>query len=463
MGDAYQILTCAPVPDDPWQRSGGADALVLPVSTLHHHYGCLYVLVDRRGDVEPYVPFVGNFAAELALTLDNKRQQSELATANEQLQESQMEYGLLFSRMTNGFAVHEIITDETGKAVDYRFLDANEAFEQLTGLSRSDILGRTVLEVIPDLEPSWIERYGEVALTGRQIQFESAAESLGKYYMVVAYSPSPGRFATVFSDITERKRREEILGKAASEAEAAYEREHELAEQLQKLLLPAVPQVRGLEIDAVYEAASDVARVGGDFYDLAELPDGRIMLAVGDACGKGIRATRRMAMTRFTLRAFASAGLEAGEWLREVNRAVHSDLDGDESDFVTVALVLLDRQHRRVEYAIAGHPRPYAIDGSGARELYQDPALPLGVDAGARFATSVDRLDPEGVLLLFTDGLSEAMNDDHRLFWDELPSALAGAAAQPVAGEAARLVDQARRFAGGHLRDDTAVVLVRIP
>ena len=332
----------------------------------------------------------------------------------------------------------------------------------LTGLSRSEILGKTVLEVIPDLEPSWIERYGEVALTGRQTQFENAADALGRYYMVVAYSPSPRRFATVFSDITDRKRREEILGKAASEAEAAYRREHEIAEQLQISLLPVIPQVRGLEVDAVYEAASDIARVGGDFYDLMELPDGRVMLAVGDACGKGVRAARRMAMTRFTLRAYAMAGLDADAWLSEVNRAVVSDLERDEPDFVTVALVILDRQRRRVDYAIAGHPRPYVVDASSVRELSQEPALPLGIDDRATYVTSIDVLSKGSVLLLFTDGLSEARTDGG-LFWDELPAAAARLAGRPLAGEAARLVDEARRFAGGRLRDDTAVVLVRIP
>ena len=113
--------------------------------------------------------------------------------------------------MANGYAVHEIICDQIGKPVDYLFLEVNKAFEKITGLKAADIIGRTVLEVLHPLEPIWIERYGQVALTREPAQFENYSSALGKYYEVHAISPEPGKFATIINDVTERKKMEDLL------------------------------------------------------------------------------------------------------------------------------------------------------------------------------------------------------------------------------------------------------------
>ena len=103
-------------------------------------------------------------------------------------------------------ALHEIVCDESGQPVDYRFLAVNPEFERLTGLNRKEVVGRRVLEVIPGTEESWIRRYGQVALSGTPIRFTEYAEQLGKHFEVSAYSPAPMQFATVFTDITEQVR-----------------------------------------------------------------------------------------------------------------------------------------------------------------------------------------------------------------------------------------------------------------
>ena len=115
--------------------------------------------------------------------------------------------------MTEGFALHEILLDENGKPYDYRFLDINPAFERLTGLLREDVVGKTHNEVLPNDSPRWVETYGAVALTGEPIQFDNYSPALGKHYEVFAYRPAPGQFATVFMDITERKRQEQKIAR----------------------------------------------------------------------------------------------------------------------------------------------------------------------------------------------------------------------------------------------------------
>ncbi|MDD5092220.1 MAG: PAS domain S-box protein, partial [Candidatus Wallbacteria bacterium] len=117
----------------------------------------------------------------------------------------------LFREMFDGFALHEIVLDEMGIPADYRFLAVNPAFERMTGLKSVDIIGRTVLTVMPDLEHHWIETYGRVALTGEPIVFDSFSGPLDKYFEVTAFRPAAGRFACIFSDITARRRAEEAL------------------------------------------------------------------------------------------------------------------------------------------------------------------------------------------------------------------------------------------------------------
>lgn len=125
------------------------------------------------------------------------------------LEESRRRYQSLFDNMQEGFALHEIVMDESGRPVDYRYLEANAAFRELTGLP--DPVGSTVKELLPQEDPFWIETYGQVALSGEPICFENFSPALGKGYQVHAFSPRAGQFATIFFDITKRLEAEKAL------------------------------------------------------------------------------------------------------------------------------------------------------------------------------------------------------------------------------------------------------------
>ncbi len=139
------------------------------------------------------------------------------------LQDSEERYRRLFESMNEGFALHELLYDETGKPCDYRFLDINPAFERLTGLKRQEVVGKTVVEVMPGTEPYWIKRYGEVALTGTPAHFESHSSALGRDFEVFAYRPAPGQFAAIFMDVTERKKADVALRKSEARLRLAHD------------------------------------------------------------------------------------------------------------------------------------------------------------------------------------------------------------------------------------------------
>jgi PAS domain S-box-containing protein len=128
------------------------------------------------------------------------------------LNQSKERYRSLFVHMINGFASHEMVFDDHGNPSDYVFLEVNEAFAKLTGLT--DVVGKRVTEVLPGIQDDpadWIGAYGRVATTGHSARYENYSEKLKKWYSVTAYRPSPGQFATVFEDVTQRKVAEEEL------------------------------------------------------------------------------------------------------------------------------------------------------------------------------------------------------------------------------------------------------------
>ncbi|MEE8432266.1 MAG: PAS domain S-box protein, partial [Candidatus Desulfatibia sp.] len=139
---------------------------------------------------------------------------TERKKAEEALSSNEEKYRLLFSNMLDSFALHEIVVDENNKPVDYVFLEVNDAFETMTGLKRTDIIGKKVTEALPGIEndpADWIGLYGKVALTGEVVRFEQYSESLGKWYSVYAYKPQQNQFAVIFEDITQRKKAEEAI------------------------------------------------------------------------------------------------------------------------------------------------------------------------------------------------------------------------------------------------------------
>lgn len=131
------------------------------------------------------------------------------------LRESEQQYRRLFEAMDQGFCVCEMLLNENGEPIDYRFLEVNPIFEKMTELK--DAAGKTALELVPNLEAFWIETYGRVALTGEPARFENGSEAMNKWFEVSAFrvdGPQSLKFAILFTNITDRKVAEIALQKS---------------------------------------------------------------------------------------------------------------------------------------------------------------------------------------------------------------------------------------------------------
>lgn len=138
--------------------------------------------------------------------LNAARNITAIKEAQMALRENEAQYRALFNAMLDAFAAHEMIFAADGSPRDYRFLQVNPAFERMTGLAGADIVGKTVLEVLPGKERKWIDIYGRVVTTGVPYHFQEFSGELDKLYECVAYPIDRSKFAVIFQDITERER-----------------------------------------------------------------------------------------------------------------------------------------------------------------------------------------------------------------------------------------------------------------
>ena len=141
-------------------------------------------------------------------------QNKKLNRSRNIVEKSKSKYKSLFDNMSEAFALHKIIQDEQNKVIDYIFIEINDAYELQTGLDRDKIINKKVSEVFPGIEKdpgNLIETYGKVALSDEPLKFVQFSEHLRKWYAFSVFSPQQGYFATLFSDITEIKKKEKAI------------------------------------------------------------------------------------------------------------------------------------------------------------------------------------------------------------------------------------------------------------
>ena len=235
-----------------------------------------------------------------------------------------------------------------------------------------------------------------------------------------------------------------------------FEHEHGIADTLQRSLLPEqLPEVPGVAVGARYRAGGAGVEVGGDWYDVIPLPDGRVVLVLGDVMGKGLPAAIVMGQLRTAARAYALEGHGPGAVADRLDALVQSS---ERDQMATMICLVVDPESLELRFACAGHPPPMLVRPDGVVEILDSArSLPLGVLPEPAHAEGTAQLEPGATLLLYTDGLIESRGEEIGLGLERLAAA---AAEGPTAPDA--LCDHLLETLECHDRpDDVAVLALR--
>jgi serine phosphatase RsbU (regulator of sigma subunit) len=249
----------------------------------------------------------------------------------------------------------------------------------------------------------------------------------------------------------------------AVESARLYTERARIARTLQSALLPeSLPHIPGVELHALYRAAGELNEVGGDFYDVFPYGGERWMLVIGDVCGKGARAAGVTALARHTLRAAAMLGQTPTGMLDTLHDALRRQPAG--ADLCTACLIALHPrgERARLTVTLAGHPLPVLIDAHGRSRQIGRPGTLLGVLDAIDISEAEAEMGAGETLLLYTDGVPDALSSSPQLAGHELSQPFARAPGVELAellGEIEREVLQA---AEGRLRDDIALLALRL-
>ncbi len=180
------------------------NVLIAPMVIQGKTIGLIALANKKGGFTENDANLAKSFSDLAAIALTYITYQEDLKRQEEQTR-------LLFQNMFIGFALHEVVLNESGKPVDYIIRDINPAYEKLTGLQKELVLNRRIKSVLPHIEDEWIETAGRVALTGKPIRREQYTASLKKYFSITVFCPKINFFATLFDDITAQKQAQQEL------------------------------------------------------------------------------------------------------------------------------------------------------------------------------------------------------------------------------------------------------------
>jgi serine phosphatase RsbU (regulator of sigma subunit) len=252
-----------------------------------------------------------------------------------------------------------------------------------------------------------------------------------------------------------------IAGQAALAIDNArlYQQQKQFADTMQRSLLPrAQPDVAGLHMGEVYESSARVD-VGGDVYDFMTLDDGRLAVVLGDVTGHGVEATADMAMAKFVFRSLAREHPEPGDFLAAANDVIVDEIAPGK--FITMAYLAVDGVRGSVACASAGHPPPRLVLPDGSVRGLEASGLVLGIDADQEYEEVRAEFPVGAVLVVYTDGVTEARREGDLYGVERLDALLAERRDLPPRELAAAVTEDCRSWAGGELGDDVAVVVIR--
>lgn len=239
-----------------------------------------------------------------------------------------------------------------------------------------------------------------------------------------------------------------------------FSEQRRLARALQSGFLAVPEKVSGLRFGHLYRSASDGVVAGGDFYEIVEQSPGRVAFAIGDVFGRGVERTPLSADLKSAIRMAALAAPSPRAVLSLANRAVTRS-DGGEN-LASAFVGLLETGSGRLTYCSAGHPPPVLSRPGEPPAFLGGHEMLLGLERGTRYANSIVSMAAEDMLVLYTDGLSEARDGAGRTYGDKrLLASIAELSSEDVRLVPEALFLDAFSFTGGRLEDDMAILALR--
>lgn len=250
---------------------------------------------------------------------------------------------------------------------------------------------------------------------------------------------------------------------AQRELKAAFDREHNIADTLQKALLPELAgRIDGYSVGVLYQAAAAEADVGGDFYHGMQVDEYSHILALGDVAGKGLAAAVLGAMSKYMMVGFAAETPDPAVLLLRLNEALVTQTSDLDFAFVTLACLLLNTQTDKVYYASGGHEPIMLYRKAADRvELLYPTGKALGIMGGHTFTSVEIEMAPGDFLFIYTDGLPDAGVPDNPLTVEGLAQVVKNEAWRPPLELLDAVYETAFARGGGRLRDDAAGLLLK--
>jgi sigma-B regulation protein RsbU (phosphoserine phosphatase) len=236
------------------------------------------------------------------------------------------------------------------------------------------------------------------------------------------------------------------------------EKELEIAGTIQRQLLPKqLPALPGYEIDAVARPSKNV---GGDYYDLIMLGDGKYAFVIADVSGKGFPAALLVSTLHASLHAYIDGATNLSELVKRLNIVVHKNTEADR--FITLFMAILDPRDGSLTYVNAGHNYPFILrtEQSSIQPL-SSTGLPLGMFDRVEFEQKTVKLEPSEYLVLYTDGVTEAMNKSFLEYGESrLRQMMIGSGDKSASGFLTGIVSDVEKFVAGEPQSDDLTMLV---
>ncbi|MDP8987393.1 MAG: SpoIIE family protein phosphatase [Actinomycetota bacterium] len=443
---------------------GIGSAVIVPLTTHDRTLGTISMAVDRgRTWASDDLELAQELGRRAALAVDNARLYHEMEVAQA---EARFRAALLQAQNEAGVE-GLLVVSPAGEMISY-----NRRFAEMWGIDEEVLASRSDAAALAQASEQVVDaeefvtrarqcyeqprtpRRDEILLRDGRVLDRYGAPLFGDdgaYY----------GWAWYFRDVTEQKRTERALFESG-------ERFAALARTLQESLLPPdLPDVRGVELATRYHPAGEGLDVGGDFYDVFQTSPRAWGIVVGDVCGKGAEAARLTALARYTVRAASMQARTPARILAMLNEALVRqntvEPDGDDERFASVVYASLRRTGNGISLAVSsgGHPPALLVQPDGTVRRVGTGGTLLGLFRNADLVDEALELHPGDVLLLYTDGVTEARGPGGQLGEQGLTEVVrrcAGASARQLAEEVERVV---LAHQGGTAQDDIAILAVR--